>query len=54
MYAHYAIHKLKIRPMEWIDMEDDEKAFIIASINIVIEKEKEERKKAERQAKKGR
>lgn len=35
-------------------MEDSEKGFIIASINIVIEQEKEERKKAEREARKGR
>ena len=49
-YAHYALHKLKIRPSEWIEMEESEKSFIIASINIVIEAEKEEEKKAERKA----
>ena len=31
-------------------MEESEKSFIIASINIVIEAEKEEQKKAERKA----
>ena len=50
MRLHYALHKLKIRPSEWIEMEESEKSFIIASINIVIEAEKEEEKKAERKA----
>ncbi|MBD5089359.1 MAG: hypothetical protein HDT30_11225 [Clostridiales bacterium] len=53
-YAYYALHKLHIRPSEWCAMETNERAFIIAAIQIKIEAEKKERKKAERSAKKGR
>jgi hypothetical protein len=35
-------------------MEEEEKAFIIACIDIRIEHEKKEKKEAERKAKKGR
>ena len=35
-------------------MEENEKAFIVAAIQIKIDAEKKERKKAEREAKKGR
>lgn len=40
--------------MEWCEMDEQEKAFIIASIEIKIEAEKKERKKAERDARKKR
>ena len=39
-YAHYALHKLKIRPSELLSMEREEKAFIYASIDTVVEAEK--------------
>lgn len=35
-------------------MDENERAFIIASIQIRIDKEKKEKKEAERKAKKGR
>lgn len=38
-------------PSAWVEMDMPEKAFIIASIDIKIETEKKERKKAEREAK---
>lgn len=53
-FAYYALHKLHIRPMEWLDMEEEEKAFIIASIEIRGKAEEEERKKAEREARRKR
>lgn len=52
-YAYYALHKLNIRPCEWLDMDEQEKAFIIASIQIRIEKEKKEQKEIERKSKRG-
>ncbi len=48
--AYYALHKLHIRPSEWLDMEEEEKAFIIAAVEIRAKKEKEEHEKAERRA----
>jgi len=50
-YAYYALHKLHIRPSEWDGMEENEKAFIIAAIQIRVKTEEKERKKAERGAK---
>ena len=52
--AYYALHKLHIRPSEWLDMEEEEKAFIIASVEIRVKKEKEETQKAEREARRKR
>lgn len=45
-YAHYALHKFKIRPKELVDMDRKEKAFIFASIDIHIEAEKKAQSKA--------
>lgn len=53
-YAYYALHKLHILPSVWCGMDQNEQAFVIAAIQTKIEAEKEERKKAERKAKKGR
>lgn len=39
--AYYCLHKLHIRPKEYLEMSIEEKAFIIASIQIRVEKEKE-------------
>lgn len=49
-FAYYALHKLHILPSEWLDMEEEEKAFIIASIELKRKAEEEEKKKAEREA----
>lgn len=45
VYAHYALHRFNMRPMEFLDMPRQEKAFVIASIKIQLEKEKEEARK---------
>ena len=52
--AYYALHKLHIRPSEWLDMEEEEKAFIIASVENRVKKEKEEKEKEEREARRKR
>lgn len=49
-YAYYALHKLHMLPSEWCELEENEKAFIRASIDIRIEEEK----KAEKKAREGR
>ena len=43
-YAYYALHKLHIRPREFLDMDQREKAFIIAAIDLRIEAEKSRKK----------
>jgi len=47
-YAYYALHKLRILPREFEEMDRREKAFIIASIDIKLENEKKEMKKVKR------
>lgn len=47
-YAYYALHRLRIRPREFDEMDNYEKAFVIASIQIKWEKDKEEMKKVKR------
>lgn len=49
-FAYYALHKLHILPSAWLEMEEEEKAFIIAAIQLRSKAEQEERKKAERAA----
>lgn len=47
-FAHYALHELKIRPKDYIEMDFKEKAFIIASIKVRLDDEKEAAKKAKK------
>lgn len=51
MYAHYALHKLKILPQDFAKMKLEEKAFIIASIRIKIKDDKQAEKEAKRKSK---
>ena len=53
-FAFYALHKLKIKPSEFNDMDDYEKAFVIACIDIRCEEEAKQAKEMEKQSKKGR
>lgn len=46
-YAHYALQKLHILPSVFCRLSMEERAFIIASIDFRIEKEKKEAKEAE-------
>lgn len=43
--AHYCLHKLGILPRQFDELDDYNKAFIIASIQVKIEREKKEAKK---------
>lgn len=45
VYAHYCVHKLHIRPAEFLEMDMQEKAFIIASIEIQVKEEKKRARK---------
>ena len=51
-YAYYALHKLKIRPREFDEMDNYEKAFVIAAIQIKWDKDLEQQKEMERKSKK--
>ena len=50
-YAYYCLHKLHILPSQYLEMDEQDKAFVIAAIRIKLEKEKKEAKNAERNAK---
>ena len=54
VYAHYALHRLKFLPSTLVSLPLRERAFIYASIDLQIEKEKKEAQKAKRKGKKGR
>jgi hypothetical protein len=43
-YAYFALHKLKITPRQFDEMDNYEKAFVIASIQIKWEHDKEQEK----------
>ena len=47
-YAYYCLHKFRITPRQFDEMDKYEKGFIIASIDIRLKNEKEEMKKAKR------
>lgn len=47
-YAYYCLHKLKITPRQFDEMDKYEKAFVIASIDIKAEADKKEQQKLKR------
>ena len=49
-YAYYCLHKLKILPSQFAEMDIYEKAFIMACIDIKVKKEKEAEKETKRKA----
>ena len=53
-FAFYALHKLRIKPFEFLEMDDYEKAFVIASIQIKCDEDAKQAKEMEKQSKKGR
>lgn len=50
-YAHYCLHKFRILPSVFDSLPDEEKAFVIASIDIKVESEKKKQKELERKTK---
>lgn len=44
--AHYCLHELHIRPADFLKMDMQERAFIMASIEVQIKEEKRRAKKA--------
>lgn len=53
-YAFYALHKLRIKPSEFSEMDDYERAFVIACIDIRCDEEAKQAKELEKSSKKGR
>lgn len=47
-YAYYALHKLKIRPKDFVEMDKYEKAVVIAYIDIKIDSDKKQASKLKR------
>ncbi len=39
-YAYYCLHKLKIRACEFLEMDEEEKAFTIAAIDLKLDEDK--------------
>lgn len=50
-YAYFALHKLGIRPREFEEMDNYEKAFVIASIQLKWESDEKQQKEIERKSK---
>ena len=51
-YAYYALHKLHIRPREFMEMDDEEKAFVIAAVKVKIKNDRKREKELKSRAKK--
>lgn len=42
MYTFAALHRFKILPSTFLAMEQEERAFIMAAIDIIVEQEKKD------------
>ncbi len=49
--AHYCLHKLRLLPSQFLELDEPDKAFVIASVLKKVEQEKKEAKKLERMKK---
>ena len=49
--AHYCLHKLHMLPSHFLELEED-KAFVIASVTLKVEKERKEAERIKRKGKK--
>lgn len=49
-YAYYALHKLHILPSVFLEMDEEEKAFVIAAIRIRTENDKKKKQEIERKS----
>ena len=50
--AYYCLHKLKILPSQFLQLDINERAFIVAAIEIKIEEDKKQEKQIRRPKKK--
>lgn len=50
-YAYFALLKLHILPSVFLEMDEREKAFVIASIKIKLENDKKKEKEIKRKSK---
>lgn len=50
--AHYCLHKLRMLPSQFLELEEEDKAFVIASITLKAEKERKEAERIKRKGKK--
>lgn len=50
--AHYCLHKLHMLPSQFLALDEEDKAFVIASITLKAEKERKEAERIKRKGKK--
>ena len=50
--VHYSLHKLLMLPSQFLELEDEDKAFVIASVTLKVEKERKETERIKRKGKK--
>ena len=53
-FAYYSLLKLHILPSVFLELDEQEKAFIVAAIQIKMENDKKKEKEIKRKSKKGR
>ena len=53
-YAYYALHKLRILPSQFLELDEQEKAFIVAAIRIKLDNDKKKEKELKKKPRKGR
>lgn len=52
--AYYCLHELHLTPSQFFNLDRQERAFIIAAIDIRVEREKKKQKEIERKQRRGR
>lgn len=50
--AHYCLHKLHMLPSQFLALEEEDLAFVIASVTLKVEKERKETERIKRKGKK--
>ena len=52
--AYYCLHELHLTPSQFFSLDRQERAFIIAAIDVRVEREKKKQKELERKKRRGR
>ena len=52
--AYYCLHELHLTPSQFSNLDRQERAFIIAAIEVRVEREKKKQKEIERKQRRGR